>query len=116
MNADHLEVLRAAHARVYGISWFTVERATRTPDGVGGQTIEWHTVASGHGTFKRSNGSKRSYAERLVENYQMTLTCAYDVNINQGDRVKAKDVTYNVQSVDVDSDELLVRTAILEVL
>ena len=116
MTEEHLDILRAAHARVVGVSWFTVERATRTADGAGGQTIAWHTVASGHGTFKRSTGSKRSFSERLVENFQMVLTCAYDIDVASGDRIRSKGITYNVASVDIDSDELLVRTVALEVL
>lgn len=114
MNEAHLSTMRAAHARVFGVSWFTVSRGTRTADDAGGQTIEWHTVSSGNGTIKQTRASKQAASERLLNQSGVTLMCAYDTDVTAGDRVVAKGVTYDVLSVDIDSDELLVRSVILE--
>lgn len=115
MTEAHLDLLRTAHARVCGVTWFTVERATREPDGSGGVLLQWNTVASAHGTFKRTRADRRDVQERVGSTVTVSLVCAYDVDIKQGDRVRARGVSYDVSTVDVDSDELLVRTVTLEV-
>jgi len=115
MNEAHLDLLRTAHARIYGVTWFTVERPTRESDGAGGVSLQWNTVASGNGTFKRTRADRRDIQERVSGAVGVSLICAYDADVRQGDRVKAKGITYDVMTVDIDSDELLVRTVTLEV-
>jgi head-tail adaptor len=114
MTQEHLEVLRTAHARVAAVTYFTVERATRASDGAGGQTIVWNTVASGHGTFKQNRSTKQNASERLTNVSGVLLVCAYDVDVKPTDRVRAKDFSYDVLAVDMDTDELLVRNVTLE--
>lgn len=115
MNQDHLDILRKAQARVFGVTHFTVERATRESDGAGGQTTVWNTVASGHGTFKQIRAGRQDVSERVGNVISMSLVCAYDTDIRATDRVRTKNGSYDVASVDLDSDELLVRNVLLEV-
>lgn len=115
MTEEHLELLRNAHARVNGVTWFTVERPTREPDGAGGVSLQWNTIASAHGTFKRTRGDRREIQERVSGGVGVSLVCAYDVDVRQGDRIRAKGISYDALAVDIDTDELLVRTVSLEV-
>lgn len=115
MTEEHLELLRNAHARVYGVTWFTVERPTREPDGAGGVLLQWNTVASANGTFKRTRGDRREIQERISNGTGVSLVCAYDVDVRTGDRIRAKGISYDALTVDIDTDELLVRTVTLEV-
>lgn len=64
-----------------------IERETRTPDGAGGSTLTWASVASPRAFIKPMSGGERLQAMRIEANVTHRIFIRYRSDILTSDRI-----------------------------
>jgi head-tail adaptor len=95
-----------------------VQRVTLTPDGAGGQTESWSTVATVACRVAPSGQSpqERAIAERVASVSTWTLTLPAETDVRPADRLQVGTRTFEVVGVLARSFEIARRVVCTEVL
>lgn len=83
----------------------TFQEATKTPDGIGGQTTAWTDAFQAMGKIESPRGLERVEAMKLTGKTQHNLYVYYDTNVNTELRIKWHDgYTERILNIDSVSD------------
>ncbi len=98
LTATDLALLRnaAASARKTTIQ---VQRRTDTPDGAGGRTSSWATIATVDGLVRASNGREIELAGRLGTTTEVTALLPNGTDVKAADRLVTGGQTLQITAV-----------------
>jgi len=83
-----------------------LERATSTPDGAGGATLDWDLIATVAAEMAPMQGNERGVGEGLGDLTMQKIVIRWREDIRTGDRFRLGERPFRVRSIiDPDEDE-----------
>lgn len=76
-----------------------IERATKTPDGSGGHTVVWATVASPRALVRPVSGRERVWGDSLEANVTHRIMIRYRSGLLPADRIKLGTRTMQIRAI-----------------
>lgn len=78
---------------------FTIESATKTPDGQGGFTVSWTTFATIDGFVTPNKGKEIIKDDHIFSDYDFKFSFQHIANISNDMRVNYNSKLYNIKSI-----------------
>jgi len=116
MNSRELSEMRAEQEKQMPEVVY-IQRLTRTPDGAGGWTETWQTVAMTKGRIAPSQrGAGEEVRAGAVTAYgEYIVTLPHDTELRQDDRLQINGVQYEVKAIFERSEKTALRVLVSKV-
>lgn len=116
MNSRELSEMRAEQEKQMPEVVY-IQRLTRTPDGAGGWTETWQTVATTNGRIATNQrGAGEEVRAGAVTAYgEFVVTLPHDTELRQDDRLQINGAQYEVKAIFERSEKTALRVLVSKV-
>jgi SPP1 family predicted phage head-tail adaptor len=110
MSGD-LEKIRAEQVRLMPETVY-IQRLTRTPDGAGGWTEIWQSVATTKGRIATQDGGETKRGGAITADVTLIVTLPHDTDLRQDDRLQIGGKQYEIVNVLERSEKTALRAVV----